>query len=347
MTASDDNGVGVDLTKAAKLPENACCAFVATVKAGPFDIPGNTARAWLKLPNPNGRSNADVLRPWANGLDVSRRSSDTWIIDFGVDMAEANAAMYETPFAYVREKVHAQREASTKETKHKHFWLMARPIPAMRRALAPLSRYIATPADGKQRVFAWLSVAVLPDHQLVVIARDDDAMFGMVHSYIHEIWSFRAEISRMGVGNTPRYKPPVHFEKFPFPDGLTPNIPAAEHATDPRAARIATAARALAEARDRWLNPPEWTERLPEVVPGVPDQIVPKAGHEAELKKRTLTNLYNVRPAWLEHLHRELDRAVATAYGWEWPLADEEILRRLFELNQARAAQHTGRSKES
>ena len=64
---------------------------------------------------------------------------------------------------------------------------------------------------------------------------------------------------------------------------------------------------------------------------GFPLRPVAKPGHEAELKKRTLTNLYNARPAWLDHAHRELDAAVAAAYGWtdytpEMP--DEEILKR-------------------
>ncbi len=102
---------------------------------------------------------------------------------------------------------------------------------------------------------------------------------------------------------------------------------------------IAKVARALVEARDRWLNPPEWSDRIPEVVPGYPDRIVAKPGFEAELKKRTLTNLYNARPAWLDHLHRDLDVAVAAAYGWEWPLSDDDILKRLFELNQFRSTQ--------
>jgi len=32
----------------------------------------------------------------------------------------------------------------------------------------------------------------------------------------------------------------------------------------------------------------------------------------AKLKKRTLTNLYNERPAWLDLAHKKL----AAAYGW-------------------------------
>jgi hypothetical protein len=77
-------------------------------------------------------------------------------------------------------------------------------------------------------------------------------------------------------------------------------------------------------------------ERVPEVVPGYPDRIVAKPGHEAELKKRTLTNLYNARPAWLDNAHQALDAAVAAAYGWPDytpAMPDEEILRRLLALN--------------
>ncbi|MCC7327152.1 MAG: adenine methyltransferase, partial [Burkholderiales bacterium] len=71
-----------------------------------------------------------------------------------------------------------------------------------------------------------------------------------------------------------------------------------------------------------------------------PDRIVAKPGHEADLKKRTLTNLYNERPTWLVNAHVALDAAVARAYGWDDytpAMADDEILRRLLALNLERA----------
>ena len=80
---------------------------------------------------------------------------------------------------------------------------------------------------------------------------------------------------------------------------------------------IAAAARNLVQQRDAWLNPPGLTEK--------------------ELQKRTLTNLYNERPAWLDAAHKALDAAVCAAYGWPVDLADEEILARLLALNLARA----------
>ena len=110
-------------------------------------------------------------------------------------------------------------------------------------------------------------------------------------------------------------------------------------ADDPHAQRIAVAAKRLVELRDNWLNPLDLATRAPEVVPGFPDRILPVNEEAAkELKKRTLTNLYNQRPAWLQHAHAELDAAVAAAYGWPHDLSDEQILERLLALNLERAS---------
>ena len=65
----------------------------------------------------------------------------------------------------------------------------------------------------------------------------------------------------------------------------------------------------------------------------------------AKLKKRTLTNLYNERPAWLDLAHRKLDVAVAEAYGWPADLSDEQILERLLALNLERAAEEAKTTK--
>lgn len=143
----------------------------------------------------------------------------------------------------------------------------------------------------------------------------------------------------LGVGNDPRYTPSSTFETFPFPEGLTPNIPAQEYESDPRAQRIAAAGKRLNELRENWLNPADLVRREPEVVPGYPDRILPKDRKaEAILKKRTLTNLYNERPQWLADAHRALDEAVAAAYGWPADLSDDDILARLLALNLERAA---------
>jgi type II restriction/modification system DNA methylase subunit YeeA len=192
------------------------------------------------------------------------------------------------------------------------------------------------------RTFGMLHIGVLPDQKLVVFARDDFAFMGVLHSRFHLNWTL-ANCSWIGAGNDVTYSNTAVFLTFPFPDGLTPDIPAAAYADDPRAQSIAAAAARLNELRENWLNPPDLIERVPEVVPGYPDRILPKDDAAAVMKKRTLSNLYNARPAWLDHAHRALDESVAEAYGWgdDWRaglLTDDEILSRLFRLNQERAA---------
>jgi len=330
----------VDLTKAGRLPENADLAFMGVTPAGPFDVPEALGRQWLEAPiNPNGRPNSDVIRPYVNAMDVTRRSRRQWTVDFGCTMTDAEAALYTLPFEYVVAHVKAVRLKNARETYRRFWWRYAEPRPAMRSKLAPLSRYIATPMVAKHRLFVWRSPIEMAANLLNVIARDDDTTFGILHSRFHERWSLRL-CSWLGVGNDPRYTPSTTFETFPFPDGLTPNVSASSYAGDPRAKRIATAARNLNDLRERWLNPPDLVTSRPEVVPGYPPRLEPKdVAALAILKKRTLTNLYNERPTWLANAHAELDTAVAAAYGWPADISEDDALARLFALNQDRAAQ--------
>ncbi|MBI4252058.1 MAG: class I SAM-dependent DNA methyltransferase [Candidatus Tectomicrobia bacterium] len=335
--AGDGTSEGINLTQAMPLTETKSVSFMGTTKGGAFNVPGELARSWLVLPsNPNGKFNGEVVRPWTNGQDITGRSSDSWVVDFGCEMPESEAALFEAPFQYVTEHVKAERMKNRRESYRRFWWRHVEPRSGMREAFQNLKKVIVTPRVAKHRLFVWIPVEVLPDSAVIAIARDDDTTFGVLHSRFHECWSLRLG-TWLGVGNDPRYTPSTTFETFPFPEGLTPDIPAEKYASDPRAGRIAGAARRLNELRESWLDPPDMVRRVPEVAPGYPDRVLPVDGAAAKLlKKRTLTNLYNERPAWLDHAHRELDEAVAAAYGWEADLPEEEVLRRLLALNQAR-----------
>ena len=468
LTAGSEQGASLDLTAAKTLQVNKAACFIGGMKKGPFDVSGQVARNWLRSPNPNGKSNALVVKPWLNGLDVTRRPLDQWIVDFGIDMKEEDAALYEEPFAHVVRVVRPQRDAVRNELEKSRWWLHARPAPDLRRAISSLTRAMATARVAKYRLFVWLQPGVVVDGQLAVTARADDTTFGILHSRFHELWSLRMGTS---LEDRPRYTPTTCFETFPFPAGLTPadtahqrvevlpcgaiipadldkqNVPLApidkgqeatntlltsanqtiqptgaeagvvrmsgaisksnayeppasepappvqrEHASPhpnpppagegtkpparPRqianqpgqagqgqslrdyAIAIAQAAKKLNDLREAWLNPPEWTHKVREVTPlgmdhsPYPDRIEPKPGiSEADLKalqKRTLTNLYNVRPAWLTMAHQQLDTAVAAAYCWpdySPAMPDDEILKRLLTLNLARSVTISGQQE--
>ncbi|MGH9589268.1 MAG: class I SAM-dependent DNA methyltransferase [Terracidiphilus sp.] len=305
---------GSDATQARPLPENASLCFMGTTRIGAFDLDQDKARKMLAAPlNPNGRPNSDVVRPWVNALDITRRPRDMYIIDFGVDMPEEQAALYEMPFEHVRRNVLPEREKNNREGYRLRWWIHGEPRPAMRQALKPLSRYIATPLVSKHRVFVWLQAGVNPENLLNVIARDDDYFFGVLHSAIHEVWAGAQGTQLREVESGFRYTPTSTFETFPFPWP-----PGKEPQGSPLVKAIAEGARELVQQRDNWLNPPNAS---PE-----------------ELAKLTLTNLYNKRPKWLENAHRKLDEAVFAAYGWPANLSRDEILARLLALNHQRAS---------
>ena len=135
-----------------------------------------------------------------------------------------------------------------------------------------------------------------------------------------------------------------HTEALPDAALMTVDLPPRIR---PHAEAIARATKRLNDLRERWLKPPEWVRREPAVGPlglqhsPYPDRSLPRDGFEKQLAQRTLTKLYNERPAWLAQAHETLDAAVAAAYGWADytpQMPDEEILRRLLALNRARAA---------
>jgi type II restriction/modification system DNA methylase subunit YeeA len=228
-----------------------------------------------------------------------------WIIDFPPGMTIEQAALYEAPFEYLKEKVKPVRESS--RSKVESWWHHERPRPDMRTALVSLSRCIATPTVSKHRLFVWLAPATLPDHQLIVIAKEDDFTFGVLHSRFHELWARGMGTQLREAESGFRYTPSTTFETYPFPDP-----------TPDQSTQIADIAARLSRLRTQWLDP--------------------RGQDPAVLKQRTLTNLYNAPPTWLQQLHEELDAAVAAAYGWPADITDEAILEALLALNLERSA---------
>ena len=300
--------VGTNLTTAKRLSENRGISFEGPSPKGRFDIPLEVAEKMLVAPpNVNGRPNSDVVRPVMNARAIVQRYQGTHTIDFGTNMSEFEAAQYEAPFEYVVANVKPARITNRIQWRADHWWLYGAPAPAMRQAMTGLNRYLATPRVSKHRIFVWVEAGVMCNDSTDVFARDDDYFFGVLHSRIHELWARAMGTQLREAESGFRYTPTTCFETFPFPE------PA-----DRQREAIAAAAQELNQLRESWLNPPD-TAAL-------------------NLKQRTLTNLYNTRPTWLQLAHEKLDAAVADAYGWPADLADQAILERLLTLNGERAA---------
>lgn len=291
-----DLTIGPDCTKARPLKENIGIQYMGDTSGGKFGLTGQQAAEMLKLKNPHGKPNSDVVRPWANGMEVSRRPLGLYIVDFGTDMEEDEAALYEAPYEHIKGTV-MQAHADSRTTRT-NWWLHERPRPKMRKALKGLKQFFVTLTLAKHRVFVRVDGNVLPDHQLIVIAREDWFTFGILQSRIHEVWSLRTGSEQE---DRPRYTPTTTLLTFPFPDNVTRKV----------REDVEAAAKSLEEMRSNALkNDP----------------------------KLTLTTLYNKRPGWLDLKHKALDRAVRAAYKWSDNISDEQMLDKLLAMNLARPA---------
>lgn len=294
-----------DVTQARRLKENLGISFQGPVKVGKFDITDSEAQAMIRNPNPDGRSSRDVVQPWVNGSDITRRSRNMWIVNFS-EMDIEQASLYEAPFEYVRRRIKPVRLKNRDWQRRTYWWRLGRSGRDLQEAVQPLDRYIVTPRVSKHRLFVWVPADTLPDSAVIAFARDDYYFFGVLHSRIHELWALNQGTQ---LESRPRYTPTSTFETFPFP-----------HPTPEQIDDISDAAKHLDTLREGWLNPSS-------------DDI-----SSSELRRRTLTNLYNNRPTWLQLAHKSLDKAVSAAYGWPADLPDGEIIARLLELNLKREA---------
>ena len=316
----------IDISAARPLAENKGISFMGLSPTGDFPISNDLAQNMLDAEV----KNSAVLRRYISGKDITSRDREKWIVDFtGLDLDQAQK--YDLPMHYVLQSVKPYRDKHRNAKLRANWWHFEASRTGMVAALRCKSRQLMTSLTAKHRFFVWHSAEARAANSVVAIARDDDYMFGVLHSKPHIVWALHKS-GWLGKGNDPRYTNTTTFETFPFPWP-----PGSEDAAHPAHIRISAAAKQLHEERDAWLNPPDKSEK--------------------QLKDRTLTNLYNalqvcrglddmrVKPdagnfaPRLDELHRALDEAVCDAYGWEYAVLEdeEEILRRLLELNLERA----------
>jgi type II restriction/modification system DNA methylase subunit YeeA len=323
---------GTDITMCAFLRENTETGFIGVSMHGPFDMDESKGLEMLfESGNPNLRPNSDAVRPVLNAYEITKRSDRRWLVSFPPDSKVEDVAGYDAPMKFIRENVQPVRAQNHRKAYRERWWLPGEARPAMQQALKILPRFLATPRVSKHRIFVWITPESLPSDATVAFARSDDVFMGIVHSKFHEVWSLAQGTQLREMESGFRYTPTTCFETFPFP-----------HGTSAQDTATAAAAKELNILRERWLNPPEWTTQKILEFPGsfmgpwsryldsknadsekgigtvrFPHLEPKDADCAAKLKKRTLTTLYNERPAWLDLAHKKLDAAVASAYGWE------------------------------
>lgn len=285
------SAASADITTAKRLPANLEIAFMGDTKGGAFDIAEAQALEILRAPNPNARPSSDVIVPWVNGLDVTRRPRRMFIVDFGM-RAEEKAAQYQAAYEHICAHVRAERVKNKRVLYAKNWWRHVEPRPGMLAALKSLPRFLTTVRVSKYRLFVWMEAPTLPDSSCFAFARADDYFFGVLHSRFHEIWALKLGTR---LETRPRYTPTTCFETFPLPfapgaevlpeaSNIEAKLKAAKFYAPPvvceeppprivaeHCEAISLAARELNALREAWLNPPEWTRTRTVEFPGALD----------------------------------------------------------------------------
>ena len=262
-------------------------------------------------------SHTPRVRPYLNGRDLSSRPRGVFVIDFGLggeDVARQTPVLYDL----VRTRVKPERDGNNRKTYRDHWWRFGEARIELRNALAGLDRYIATPYVSKHHYMVILDAEIAPDEKIVAIATSEGFVMGVLSSLIHASWA-RAAGSRLGAGNDPTYNNSLCFDPFPFP---TP-------APDLRA-KIDDVAERLDEHRKAALAR---DERV--TMTGMYNVVEKLRSGEALTPKERYVHQIAACGV-LRDLHDELDRLVAEAYGWPWPMECDEILERLVALHDER-----------
>lgn len=262
------------------------------------------------------------IRHYRNGRDLTGNNRGFMVIDlFGLTADEVRQR-YPAVYQWVSDQVKPERDQNNRATYRDNWWIFGEPRRELRPALANLPRYIATVETAKHRIFQFLDISILPDNMLVAIASDRASHLGILSSRIHVCWALAAG-GWLGFGNDPRYQKSRCFDPFPFPL-LTPA----------QEARIGALAEELDGLRKRVLADNDGRFTLTELYNVLEKRRAGAAFTPAE------KDIYDAgHVGVLLDLHRDLDAAVAAAYGWPVDLADRDILLRLVALNKQRAAE--------
>ncbi|MGZ3645705.1 MAG: Eco57I restriction-modification methylase domain-containing protein, partial [Ktedonobacteraceae bacterium] len=267
--------------------------------------------------------NKEVVFPYLNADDLNSnpdQSASRWVIDFK-DWPLAKAETYFDCIKIVQEKVKPERIQSTNITLREKWWLYERRRAELYDTISKMKRVLAIPIHTKYMLCAWVPIGILYSTALCLITTQSDADFAFIQCTFHHDW---AGVYGSSLRNDLRYTPSDCFETFPFPESTEGLNDIGEHYYTHRQSTMLSRQEGLTKTYNRFHYPYE------------------TAGEIMQLRQ----------------LHKEMDEAVAQAYGWDdlvlehgfhetkqgvrYTISEEarrEVLGRLLQLNHERYAE--------
>lgn len=304
------------------LAANSGLAHYGCIVNGPFDMSSEEANGMIA----HDARNAQVLKPYVVTKDLTERVDQVparYAVDFD-DLSLEAAERFELPMRHVRDRVLPWRLtlAEKKPRVAARWWQYEARQPSMREAITGNRRVLLGPQTAKYWFVTWIPAEWIYSHAVTVFAFEDDGHAAVLSSTFHDAWARKYSGS---LETRLRYSPTDCFQNFPFPEDVS----------------------ALEEIGDRYLA------FRKETLPAVDQGLTKVYNRVHEQPEDTSERIEELR-----RLRRELDRAVADAYGWSDLELDHdfretllglrytiseavktEALDRLLELNHARYAE--------
>ena len=314
VTASMSDDPEVSRASATKLRANEGLIFRGVCLVGEgFRLSAADAESTLA----RGAGTAHVIKRLVNASDLVERPREQFVIDFGL-MSEAEARSFPALYERVRDTVKPMRQSQKRKTYRDLWWRFAEPRPEMREALAACPLFLVIPMVSRHRLVEILPASAIADQRLMCVALSDRHFFGVLSSSIHSTWTVSAG-GRHGVGNDVVYNNSTCFDPFPFPETTSESRSHIGVLSE----RLDAHRKAALACDDRVTM-----TKMYNVVEKL------RSGEALTTAERTIHEL--AACGILRDLHDELDKLVAEAYGWPWPMEREEILERLVALHDER-----------
>ena len=306
--------IGADVVGAKPLVSNARLVTPGVIPHGDGMV---ISKAEATRLNPPDGIPYKLLRPYCNGKELISGTLNRYVIDAFPRTEEELIKEAPTVYQWLLDKVKPHRDANRDRDLREKWWLHRRNNLDLRRSQEGIERFVGTVLTSKHRFFVFLPVEVLPDQTIVAISHSDAAIFAVLSSKQHLLWS-------LSTGGTledrPRYLKTTCFDPFPFPD-----------LTDPQRIYLRQLGEDLDAHRKRQqaAHPKLTLTQMYNVLEKL------RAGDMIEGKDKDIYDQGLI--GILRDLHDQIDAAVADAYGWPVDLSDEDILLRLVALNKKRA----------
>lgn len=334
--------IGADLTSLSQLLANNLLAHQGYKPYGLGFIVPPTSAAALET---SKRGGAVHVLKYRNGRDIAQRPRGVLALDFYGLSRDDLRDRYPEAYQHLTNSVLPERARDKRKAYRDKWWIFGEAREGMRAALANLGRFIVTTETAKHRYFVFLDSDMAPDQKLRVIACDNAGILTTISSRVHTIFA-EATGGWQGIGNDLVYQHTNTFNRFPvLPTPSSRLVELGERLDAFRKERLAVHDLLTMTGLYNAL------ERVRELDAGIGDPLT-----SAE------RDVYDAgQIAILKELHDDIDRETFAAYGWSdlgdrligkpggttpslhksenQEAAEEELLVRLVELNQARVAE--------